>query len=280
VGCSDEGGRSKCHKIGKQLVPHPSALVSSQAIVKEVDMTGRSLGPEDIFALVKKLEVIRNKAVDDKEAAIRMYPALDARTDARITALTKLINAFNSTQLLLTFVSNHLLHKSWWRTISRWPISDAALAVYVNEFDSFVRIGNVQLLFSTVESSFRVFLRALDATACNGGMAAFKSVYDCLLRSKLSAYPPGSVQLLDLVRLVRNTIHNNGVYFHRCGLDAAVEWRGMRYEFRQERRVDFVTWDFIMEISDAVRVLLRSVVEDARLRAITSEIIDPFASDT
>ena len=41
--------------------------------------------------------------------------------------------------------------------------------------------------------------------------------------------------------------------------------------------VDFVTWDFLVEVSDAARELMLTVVNDVNLRAISHEITDPFS---
>lgn len=235
-------------------------------------------GPDQVMNLIKQLEPIRDQAVQDKDSVTAMYSSFDPRKDARVTAFSKMINVFNSVQLALTFVSKHLLDLNWWKVIAREAISVSDARTYVKEFMSFFKIGFVQFLFSTTESSLRLFLRALDPSACRGGMASFKSVYDCLFRSKLSACPHEGVQLLDLFRLVRNTIHNNGVYFHPNGQDATVSWRGTLYEFKQSVPVDFVTWQFFLEVSNAVRPLMYTVVTDTNLRAIADEITDPFAN--
>lgn len=234
-------------------------------------------GPNEVMGLIKQLEPIRDQADQDKKSVAAMFSNLDPQKDTRITAFSKMINVLNSVQLAMTFVSKHLLDLNWWKAIAREeiPVSDAR--IYANEFMGFSKIGFVQFLFSTTESSLRLFLRALDPTACDGGMGSFKSVYDCLFRSHLSARPPEGIELLDLLRLVRNTIHNNGVYFHRNGQDATVTWRGTSYELKQSAPVDFVTWRFLLEVSDAARSLMYTVVTDANLRAVAHEITDPFA---
>lgn len=234
-------------------------------------------GPNEVMGLIKQLEPIRDRADQDKESVTTMYSSFDPRKDARITAFSKMINVFNSVQLALTFVSKHLLDLNWWKAVATEEIPASDARIYVNEFMGFSKIGFVQFLFSTTESSLRLFLRALDPTACDGGMGSFKSVYECLFRSNLSACPPEGIELLNLLRFVRNTIHNNGVYFHRNGQDATVTWRGTPYEFRQSAPVDFVTWGFLLEVSDATRALIYTVVTDANLGAVAYEITDPFA---
>ena len=235
-----------------------------------------SLGPDEVHCLIEQFQPICNRAVDDKTAVVALYPFATSEHDARITAFSKLISVLNSVQFAFTFVSKHLLHKQWWDAVARTPISDGDKQVYADEFANFTKVGLVHAMFSSIESSLRLFLRALDPVACNGGMAEFKSIYDCLF-SKLAAAPPDGTQLLDLLRLVRNTIHNNGVYFNPHGGNVTLNWQGQTFEFRQGAPVDFVTWEFLIRVSDSLRTLLRQVVEDAKLRNVTAEIDDPFS---
>ncbi len=235
------------------------------------------MGPEEVHKLIKLFEPVRDKTVDDKRDIIILYTNIDPKHDARITAYSKTINVFNSLQLALTFISKHLLHKQWWDAVASKIIPDDDKQIYVNEFTNLTKVGFVQGIFSAVESSLRLFLRALDSTACNGGISEFKSIYECLFKSKLASNPREGIALLDLLRLVRNTIHNNGVYFHPSGNDASVIWKGNTYDFNQGKPVNFVTWEFLIKVSDALRQLLRAIVEDSNLQSITAEIPDPFS---
>lgn len=231
----------------------------------------------DIHKLTKQIETVRDAFDRDRAEITAIYSAMDPKHDARITAYTKTKNILNSVQLALVFISKHMLHNQWWKITFPKPVSDTDKQIYIKEFANLAKIAFVQGIFMALESSLRLFLRALDSTACNGGMAEFKSIYECLFRSKLSAIPADGVPLLDLLRLVRNTIHNNGVYFHPSGNDASVTWDGEQFEFKQGTPVDFVTWWFLVRVSHALRQLLRTVVEDANLKGITAEINDPFS---
>jgi len=122
-----------------------------------------------------------------------------------------------STKFALRFANNYLLSEQWWTENLENPNSmnerDKGIAWY--NFIQFTKVGLVQLIFAGVESTFRIFLRSTDPLACSSGTAEFKSIYESLFKSTLTSEPPGGVELLDLFRLVRNTVHNNGVYFHR-----------------------------------------------------------------
>lgn len=172
------------------------------------------------------------------------------------------------------------MNKSWWEANTTPAMPESVITSYVHNFSQSSRMALIHFMFSSVENSFRLLLRALDPSACNNGTAEFKSIYDCLLKSKLAQCPPDSIDLLDLLRLIRNTVHNNGVYFPRTGQDASVSWRGTTYEFQQGFPVDFVSWDFSLEVADSVRVLVRTVVEDSNLQAINRQITDPFSHHT
>ncbi len=235
------------------------------------------IGSEEVQKLIKLLEPVRDKAVDDKRNIVALYFNINPKHDARITVFSKTINVLNSLQLALTFISKHLLHKQWWDSIATKNIPDNDKQIYVNEFANLTKIGFIQGVFSAIESSLRLFLRALDSAACKGGMSEFKPVYECLFKSNLSSSPRDGIEFLDLLRLIRNTIHNNGVYFHPSGKNVSINWKGNTYNFDQGQPVDFVTWEFLIDISDALRQLLLEVVEDSNLQSLNVEIPDPFS---
>lgn len=206
----------------------------------------------------------------DREAMLLLYPAFDPSRDSRLTSFVKLINVFNSLLLASVFARNTIASGTW-----KEKLSAEEFSIWVREYDQILKIGFVQATFSGIESSLRVFLRALDPAACNGGMAEFKSIYECLFKSKLHVCPVDGVELLDALRNIRNTVHNNGVFFNPKGLDKSVTWAGQAYVFKHGVPVDFVTWDFIVRAADAVRRLLRTVVEDDAIQAVTTEITEP-----
>lgn len=236
--------------------------------------TVQVLTPDDVHRLIERLEPVRDRAMDDKRAVSALYAGVSPQHDARVTAFAKHFNVWNSLQLGFTFVSKHLLYHSWWEDVATASIPDRDKQIYATEFGNLLKLGFVQGVSSAVESSLRIFLRALDPVACKGGMAEFKSIYECLFKSKLATVSE-AIALLDLLRLVRNTVHNNGVYFHPSGLDESITWKGNLYEFKQGKMTGFVTWEFMIDVADSLRALIRRVVEDPALLSVTPEIPDP-----
>jgi hypothetical protein len=236
-----------------------------------------NFGPKEVNNLLGLLEPIRDQFVQKKNELKRIYPNVNPDRDARITAYSKLINACNSLQLSLVFMSNYLMKSSWWDSIGKERLTDRDKKLYIAGFESTLKMGFIQLYFSSVESSFRIYLRNIAPGACSNATAEFKTIYDSLLRSHLSSCPTEGVELLDLWRLVRNTIHNNGVYFHKNGQNAKVQWKGAEYFFGYGKAVDFITWEFLMVICESIGELVFAIVNDSVLLAIQSELVDPYA---
>jgi len=97
-----------------------------------------------------------------------------------------------------------------------WPpyLSESHIEYRILDADTLLVVGTLQACFSAIESSLRLILRAIDPEACSGGLAEFKNVYSTLLaRTGFSLYEPH----LDLLRLIRNMQHNNGVFLTRRG---------------------------------------------------------------
>lgn len=80
---------------------------------------------------------------------------------------------------------------------------------------------------------------------------------------------------MDLLRCIRNTIHNNGVYFHRSGNNETITYKGVNYSFVIGLPVDFVNWEFLISMMKDINDMLCEVVTHSDVAKISS-IIDPF----
>lgn len=233
----------------------------------------RQTGPDEVMQWVKRIELILDKAHSDKARIIADHPLWNSGSDARVTALSKLINVLNSVHLALTFVSKHLLHPIWWATVAREEIPQRDMKRYVEEFLSFVKIGFIQFLVLSVESTCRILMREIEPGFGEGG---FQKIYRELLKNRLSITPSDGVELLDLLQLVRNTVHNNGVYFAFNQKDVQLTYKGMTYDFCHGSPVDFANWDLLFDLVDDLRVLIAQLVTDSAVVGLGNDIQDPF----
>jgi hypothetical protein len=220
--------------------------------------------------LTARLDQLRLSVAAAFEDLKKNFPNIDTANDARFTMLSRSYVALTNTELGLAFIRFHLINREWWNMVDTRAMSDADIQEQINGFSTFLKIGLIQFLFASIENSFRIFVRALYPGSCNNGTAEFKNIYAFLLtKLGLTHYFP----LLDLVRNIRNTIHNNGVYYHSLG-NTSISYKGGQYLFELGKPIDFVSWPFVFNL---VPDLLQLMVDVARSVVVSSHgiIQDP-----
>jgi hypothetical protein len=219
--------------------------------------------PENLEYLNDQFEGGENAFIDAGLALAANHPSWGAR-DARVTLFNKCVNVMRSVHLGVVFMIHHLTKPGWWAEKGKYGATKEAIQQSLDEFNMFLRISFIQGLFSAIESSLRLFVRALDPKACSAGCADFKNIYEWILK-RLSLQRHGP--LLDLLRNVRNSMHNNGLFFRKSGDDTVV-YKGQTYAFRVGKPNDFVTWKFVLDILPDIRLLLNDIVESPEVVAI------------
>ncbi|MBK9925739.1 MAG: hypothetical protein IPP66_10640 [Anaerolineales bacterium] len=207
-----------------------------------------------------------------KEQLIKSHPSWNQDSDARISVFSKCANVFGSVNLGMNFIMLNLTSDEWWQSKSEQKIPDELIKHSIHEFDVFLKISFFHLFFSSIESSFRAIVQALDPQACNNGKSDFKNLYSWLLsRLKLSRWN----NLLDLLRCIRNTIHNNGIYFPKSGKNEKISYKGIDYNFVVGSKIGF-TWEQLLEFTSDVKDMLREIIESPEVASHAS-VGDPFA---
>ncbi len=82
---------------------------------------------------------------------------------------------------------------------------------------------------------------------------------------------------MQLLLSVRNTIHNDGVYFHRLGHNKTLVYKGITYSFEVGKAIDFVTWPFHLYLAEELIHLIIEVVESKEVASLVA-IDDPFTA--
>lgn len=232
-------------------------------------ITGK-LNVPDICARAEK---IRDRLIDEQSLLRTDNPRLRSGFDARLTCFSKLQNVLGSFQLGCAFWSMNLLSPNWWKTSTTYPESEQP--ILRSEFQAFLKLGLVHLSFSAIESSLRVLMRAIDPSAHAGATVEFKKIYYDLLLHRLSSPRPDFIELLDMASKLRNTVHNNGVYFYRSGNDVDQPYRGQMYRFTHGKPVEFGNWPLLLEIISDLVSMLADIVHDPVVIGIGAEISDP-----
>lgn len=234
--------------------------------------------PGDV--LIQRLQLIKEQVFDDKKELTVANFGWNSQTDARLLSLGKFVNICERTQFGLHILGK-MLDDDWYRSnMENETQQDPEYKMILTiEFEKLLKYGFGMSLFTLIENSFRVFLRAIDLKACKEATDSFYSIYKCLLGSKqlnfTIAAKQSAEELLEFVRLVRNLIHNDGVYFGKDGNDREIIYRDVKYKFYHGKPVDFVYWDLLLSLADDIHRLLVQVIKHPRI-AMLSQVSDPL----
>lgn len=113
----------------------------------------------------------------------------------------------------------------------------------LREYDQHHKFGLLIGSYSLLEESLRRICEALDP----GFMGKPRDFAPVIQRILGSLGLERNKTLFDLVRALRNTIHNNTVFLPRDKKDQTIHWKGVTYSFQVGRRADIVSWKFLAE---------------------------------
>lgn len=245
---------------------------------RRADIILHRLGMNGI-TLQRRLADIQESVLRDKEQLIAAHPVWDLR-DARIRSLYRLFGILGGAGLGIHFLGK-LLDDDWWQENERTSMPQDAKDAYTVNLEMSVKYGFGMGFFTSLEASFRTFLRAIDPEVCKKSTAPFKNIYQCLLGAKQLGFSPAdrkaAENLLNFVRLIRNLIHNNGVYFDEEDEDKREAYDGAEYHFRHGKPVDFVSWELLLKLADDIRQLLVQVISHKKIATI-DQIEDLFVA--
>src|SRR5918995_119122 len=204
---------------------------------------------------------------------IKEYADVSVQNDARLTLLIKSIEALTNLEIGLMNIFNITQDPEW---IKKYPFNlrndDHNNVRYSHEM--FFKIAFIHIYFSVSESSFRAFLKSIDPSACNNSTAEFESIYVVLLkRLALKQYIP----FLDVLRCIRNTIHNNGTFFPIANKDKHIVYSGRKYDFCVGKPQENTSWTDLLSIVDETTLVIENVLKTPIIMNMTS-IEDPFTS--
>lgn len=213
----------------------------------------------------REIELHAHQAFDKKVIIQDKYSW--SNDDARLTVFNKINRLLASINLGYFLMHSYIQKEEWWQKNQYLEATKESIENAANDFEMLFRIGLIHNLLYCVESSFRIYMRTLDPTACNNGRAEFQSIYRCLL--KILNLQTSNLELLDLLRNIRNTMHNNGLFFPSNDTNQTVTYKGTSYNFEVGKPNDFVKTELIVELIPDLITLIESVVTTSPLVGIS-----------
>ncbi len=158
-----------------------------------------------------------------------------SNNDARFAIYGKYVSTLNATRILLYNTLNFVNQDNWVKTYNAefaigGQIDDF---VYLKELDTQLRFANYMSFVSEFESSLLIIIRFLKE---ENEKCAAKYTNFIIDNLKIVTH----VEFLRLVRHLRNTIHNNGIYIpddSKYNNDHII-FKGLDFNFQKGKRVD------------------------------------------
>jgi hypothetical protein len=164
----------------------------------------------------------------------------------------------NTANFGYVFLCNYLNKKEWWLENEKLGVEVKTMKNTCHEFEMSIRISLIQNITYAIESSFRTFSRSVQPGACKNGMAEFKSIYASLLKkTSLQKHE----ELFDLFRNIRNSMHNNGLFYPSKGGNQIIKIQDREFLFEVGKPCNFVDTELIVQLTANLIVAIKDLVE-------------------
>lgn len=140
------------------------------------------------------------------------------------------------------------------------------------EYLQFAKTGMQILLYSSLESSLRSICNELQI---GSPTKKFSEQYRKLIEEL--GLDKKYIELLDILGLIRNTVHNNGVYISPNGKDKKLSYNGVTFEFTQFKAIDCVTINNLNHLYRGVFRLFKEIINHNTIKE--KHLIKEYYSD-
>jgi hypothetical protein len=192
--------------------------------------------------------------------------------DARVTFFKHLVNVINSTTLMLIMSHTHFGNESWWKDIQReYELSTRPFPFgrEIDYYDQVVTNSFLILLFSSFEASIRLIIKQYDATLYQSQKNRFNPLCKELM-CKLKLLTKDNDKFIDLVGLLRNSIHNNGVYEPRGSTKMReIEWNNTVFLFVENTPISQPQlWSNLISFSKEILKIFTDIINSNEIKKI------------
>lgn len=222
-----------------------------------------------------RLETIRKMAEIERDRIRSEFPNWP-QDDTRRWAVSRFTTQLFLPVLGLYIMRVHLSYPAWWEQYAT-GCGNVLLQPGRDEFDRTIKGKLIIDLVGNLEHSFRLILRQLDPA---NNASDFSALYNSLLRANnpyLRSIPADWQPPLELLRRIRNTVHNAWMYSPENGKNASITYKGETFALVVGKQLDFISWDLICNIAEDVFRLILAVVRDENVTSVPA-MPDPAAS--
>jgi hypothetical protein len=173
--------------------------------------------------------------------------------DIRVSFFGLTGNVLHSLLLFFAATIQTIANPKWWKESYNKDSMTAQDLAAIKNLERLSKHSFFLFFFSRIETLLRKTINFVSTGFDTTGTTSFYNVYLKYLNEiGLDRYIP----LFDICRLIRNTIHNNGVFISSSGNDRSISWNGKDFNFTHGSGIDFMSVDNIFflyeELIDAI----------------------------
>ena len=195
------------------------------------------------------------------------WPTEFLRHDARSEFFVTLGVVLRNAQLSYHFIATRLATASWWQHNGAPGQSSADQLQVVREYALSTKLACILGVAIATEETVRAIVRSGPFGIKVGARTAFYTLYVKLLASTgLRRYR----KLFDVLRLIRNTQHTNGIYSDERKKRVVRTYKGQIFRFDYGKPLTWLDESTLVWLLQEIHIAMQDVVTHRRVIAITN----------
>jgi hypothetical protein len=153
-------------------------------------------------------------------------------------------------------------------------LDEEIVPIAFNRLELLLRLGFTVLYQFQVENLLKNLLRALGETP----PTAFYTSAKMLLNSISVTDREKKLETLNILALIRNSLHSNGIHYPRDKSSTRIEINGTEYDFEYGKKVSCAGWAYLISALHAGLNVLEETLMSPEIRALPDPTRDEYAA--
>lgn len=233
---------------------------------------------KNITRLAKRVKDIRVACQNDFGKSFR-YKNLDRRKDIRATSIIRLTRLLIGINVSFLYIINTDQEKALNEIKIMFYEESMPIEQFLLSNEVFLKLGYTSSLFFILEGVLKIYLQHLDIQSYKR-TKGIKNICEELLEKLNCKDSVFYSSVFNFLRLIRNTLHSNGIHIPANKSDKNISpiiYKGKSYIFEENKRIDFVTWDLLLDLTEDMKNLLFLLANDETINKSKELIHDPLA---
>lgn len=191
-------------------------------------------------AYTKRIELIKELGLKPEVEHYLLHPFRIIRNEAF------------ALRLHFAILEAHLTQKSWWEIThpDRVPPQEE-IEHHIRSYDMNIKRGYIIGIFSVQEHTLREGIRKTNPSILNNAKSPYWRIRDHFFSNySFDENDQLYESALKLLASIRNTFHNDGLFFPFDCNDLEIEYKGKNYLFENEKPINFVEWELLTDLTE------------------------------